>query len=45
MLKSINNYNPSQNLSHNLKKYSKIAQDFKSVISNFASFVTAIFNV
>ena len=28
-----------------VKKYSKIGQDFKNVISNFACFLTAIVNV
>ena len=31
-------YNPSQNIWHKLKKYNKIGQDFKNVISNFACF-------
>ena len=37
--------NPSQNIWYNLKKYSKIGQGFKNVISNFACFLTAIVNV
>ena len=31
-------YKPSQNIGHKLKKYSKIGQDFKNIISNFAWF-------
>ena len=38
-------HNPSQNIWHKLKKYSKIGQNFKNVISNFACFLTAIANV
>ena len=38
-------YNPGQNIWHKLKKYIKIGQDFKNVISNFACFLTAIVNV
>ena len=38
-------YNPSQNIWHKLKKYSKIRQDFKNVISNFVFFLTAIVNI
>ena len=30
---------------HKVKKYSKIRQEFKNVISNFACFFTAIANV
>ena len=37
--------NPSQNIWHKLKKYSKIRQGFKNVISNFAGFLTATVNV
>ena len=38
--------NPSQNIWHKLKKYkNKIGEDFKNIISNFACFLTAIFNV
>ena len=38
------NYNPGRNIWHKVKKYSKIGQDFKNVISNFAGFLTAIVN-
>ena len=38
-------YNPGQNTWHKVKKYNKIGQDFKNVISNFACFLTAIVNV
>ena len=38
-------HNPSQNIWHKLKKYSKIGQNFKNVISNFACFLTTIANV
>ena len=40
--KFISSDNPSQNIWHKLKKYSKIGQGFKNVISNFESFLTAI---
>ena len=33
-----------RNIWHKVKKYSKIGQDFKNVISNFAGFLTAIVN-
>ena len=36
---------PRQNIWHNLKKYSKIGQDFKNVKSNFVCFLAAIVNV
>ena len=39
---SLASYNPAQNIWHKVKKYSKIGQDFKNVISNFACFLTAI---
>ena len=39
------NYNSSQNISHKLKKYCKIGQDFKNVISNFVCFLAAIVSV
>ena len=39
------NYDPSQNIWHKVKKYSKIGQDFKNLISDFACFLTAIVNV
>ena len=39
------NYNSSQNISHKLKKYRKIGQDFKNVISNFVCFLAAIVSV
>ena len=41
----LNDYNPSQTIWHKEKKYSKIGQDFKNVISSFAYFLTAIVNV
>ena len=31
-------YNPGQNIWHKLKKSSKIGQDFKNLLSNFAIF-------
>ena len=37
--------NPGQNIWSKIKKYSKIEQDFQSLISNFACFLTAIVNV
>ena len=37
--------NPGQNIWHKLKKYDRIGQDFKNVISNFTCFLTAIVNV
>ena len=36
--------NPSQNIWHKVKKYSKTGHDFENVISNFACFLTAIVN-
>ena len=36
--------NPSQNIWHKVKKYSKTGQDFENVISNFACFLTATVN-
>ena len=39
------NWNPVQNIWHKVTKYSKIGQDFKNVISDFACFLTAIANV
>ena len=45
VIRHSDNYNPSQNMWHKLKKYSKIGQDFKNVISHFACFLTAIINV
>ena len=39
------NWNPGQNIWHKVTKYSKIGQDFKNVISDFACFLTAIANV
>ena len=38
-------YNPSQNIWHIVKKYNKIGQDFKSVISNFACFLTGTLDI
>ena len=31
-------YNPGQNIWHKVKRYNKIRQDFKNIISNFAFF-------
>ena len=39
------NYNPSQTICQKLKKYSINGPDFKNIISNFACFLTGIFNV
>ena len=36
--KIISSDNPSQNIWQKLKKYNKIGEDFKNVISNFVSF-------
>ena len=36
------NYNPGQNIWHKVQKSSKIGQDFKSLLHNFACFLTAI---
>ena len=38
-------YNPGQNIWQKVKKYSKIGQDLKNVIYNFACFLTAVVNV
>ena len=38
-------YNPGQNIWHNVKKYSKIGQGFKNILSTFKCFLTAIVNV
>ena len=38
-------YNPGQNIWYKVKKYSKIGQAIKNVISIFACFLTAIVNV
>ena len=37
--------NPGQNIWHKVKKFSKIGQDFKNVLSKFAYFLTAIAKV
>ena len=37
--------NPGQNSWHKVKKSSKIGQDFKNLLSNFACFLTAIVKV
>ena len=37
--------NPGQNVCHKVKKSSKIGQDFKNLLSNFACFLTAIAKV
>ena len=38
-------YNPGHNISHKVKKSSKIQQDFKNLLSNFTYFLTAIVKV
>ena len=38
LIKRYPNYNPSQNIWYKAKKYSKIGQDFKNVISILACF-------
>ena len=38
-------YNPGQNVWQKAKRYNKIGQDFKNIISNFERFSTAIVNV
>ena len=38
-------YNPGQNIWQKVKKSSKIGQDFKNLLSNFACFLTAIVKV
>ena len=38
-------YNPGQNLWHKVKRYNKIGQDFKNIVTNFAWFLTAIVNI
>ena len=38
-------YNTGQNIWQKVKKYSKIGQHLKNVISNFARLLTAIVNV
>ena len=43
--KFVSSDNTCQNMWHKLKKYNKVGQDFKNVISNFACFFTAIVNV
>ena len=37
--------NPNKNNWQNLKKYSKLGQDFKNLISNLAWFLRAIINI
>ena len=37
--------NPGQNIRNNVKKSSKIGQDYKNLISNFAFFMNAFVNV
>ena len=43
--KIISSDNPLQNIWYEIEKYSKIGQEFKSVISHFACFLAAIVNV
>ena len=38
-------YNPGQNIWHKVKRYNKIGQGFKNIISNFACFLAAIVGV
>ena len=38
-------YNPGQNIWHKVEKSSKVGQDFKSLLSNFACFLRAIVKV
>ena len=38
-------YDPGQNIWHKVEKSSKVGQDFKSLLSNFACFLTAIIKV
>ena len=44
-LANLATYNPGKNIWHKVKKSSKIGQDFKSLLSNFACFLTAIVKV
>ena len=37
--------NPGQNIWNKVKKFSKIGQDFKNLLSNFACFLTVIVKV
>ena len=37
--------NPGQNIRNNVEKSSKIGQDYKNLISNFAFFMNAFVNV
>ena len=37
--------NPGKNIRHKVKKSSKIGQDFKNFLSNFACFLTVIIKV
>ena len=38
-------YNPGQNIWQKVKRYNKIGQGFKNIISNFACLLTAIVHV
>ena len=38
-------YNPGRNIWRKVKKSSKLGQDFKNLLSNFACFLTAIVKV
>ena len=40
--KFVSSDNPSQNIWYKVKKYSKIGQEFKNVISNYLFFLTAL---
>ena len=43
--KLVRSDNAGQNIWHKVKKSSKIGQDFKNLLSNFACFLTAIVKV
>ena len=45
MTAEFNIYIPGQNIWQKVKKYSKIGQDLKNVIFNFACFLTTVVNV
>ena len=42
---SFSNCNPGQSIWYKVEKSSKVGQDFKSLLSNFACFLTAIVKV
>ena len=43
--KFVSSDNPGQIIWHKVKRFSKIGQDFKNLLSNFACFLTAIIKV